>query len=124
MHILVIDDAITARMMIISFLKELGFSNIHSAEDGLKALSLMHEFDDLDLVFVDWNMPYMNGLDVIKTIRANQNYVQTQILMVTTETGMAKIVEALDAGANEYIMKPFTKDILLDKLNILGILTK
>lgn len=121
MLVLVVDDAVTARMMITSILKDMGFSQIRSAEDGVRALELLADGATPGLVFVDWNMPAMNGLELVKRLRADEAYSETRILMVTTETGMNHVAMALDAGADEYVMKPFTKDILLDKLRLLGI---
>lgn len=121
MNVMVIDDAVTARMMIISILREIGFKQIHAAEDGVRALQVLEGMDSPDLVFVDWNMPYMNGLELVRTLRSRATFDQTSIMMVTTETGMSNVIAALEAGADEYVMKPFTKDILLDKLKILGI---
>jgi two-component system chemotaxis response regulator CheY len=76
----------------------------------------------VSLVLADWNMPEMNGLDLVKQLRLNPDFSSVKVIMVTTETEVDHIVSALEAGANEYVMKPFTKDILKDKLELVGIL--
>lgn len=121
MKALIIDDAITVRMMTKAFLKELGFDDIHIAENGLEALEKLNESDDFALILVDWNMPLMNGLDFIKIVRQEPNYSDLKIMMMTTENSMDKIIEAMDAGINEYMMKPFSKEVLADKLQIMGV---
>lgn len=118
---MIVDDAVTARMMIASILRELGFDFIYEAENGKQALEKISELPPLELIFVDWNMPQLNGLELVQEIRKNPAYDQTKIMMVTTETSMNKVVEALEAGASEYIMKPFNKEILTDKLKIIGV---
>lgn len=122
---LIVDDAITARAMVANFLKGFGYGEIHTAANGYEALALAEELGEalgeVDLVVVDRNMPMMNGLELIRALRAGVIPDQTRILMMTTETGMDKILEALSAGANEYVMKPFTKEMLADKLVILGV---
>jgi len=122
MTVMIVDDAVTTRMAIGNILTEMGYQNIVTAENALEALVLANDITDLELLFVDWNMPYMTGLELIHTLRTRPIFQSTKILMVTTETGILKIVEALKAGANEYIMKPFTKEMLIDKLKILGLL--
>jgi len=74
------------------------------------------------LMLADWNMPEMNGLDLVKAVRKEPGYDSLKVLMVTTETEMEQMCQALEAGANEYVMKPFTKDILLEKLELVGML--
>ena len=76
----------------------------------------------VNLVLADWNMPEMNGLDLVKQLRQNPDFTSLKVIMVTTETEVDHIVSALEAGANEYVMKPFTKDILREKLEMVGIL--
>ena len=74
-----------------------------------------------DLVLVDWNMPVMNGLDFVRAVRSDPSHRKTPVMMVTTETESSQMGKALAAGANEYVMKPFTKDVIQEKLKILGI---
>ena len=76
---------------------------------------------DVELVLVDWNMPEMNGLDFIRAVRAQRAYDAVRILMVTSETESEQVTQALNAGANEYLMKPFNKDVLVAKLNLLDV---
>lgn len=121
MEILIVDDSLTARMMVQKFLNELGLGQAHVAEDGAQALLKAQKLAPLDLITLDWNMPEMDGFELLKALRENPQFAQTKILMITTETGMTKMVDALEAGANEYIMKPFTCEMLAEKLQIMGL---
>jgi two-component system chemotaxis response regulator CheY len=108
------------RMMLRRTLTELGYQ-VSEAATGTEALTLLASRPEPPaLLLVDWNMPEMNGLDLVKRVRGNPVYAPTRVMMVTTETEMEQIADALGAGADEYVMKPFTKDILADKLQILG----
>jgi len=118
---LVIDDSRAVRIIIGNFLREFGMEVIE-AGNGLEALEQLQRNPDIQLALVDWNMPQMNGLDFIKALRAQRAYDGIRILMVTTETESEQVAKALNAGANEYLMKPFTKDILLAKLSLLDVL--
>lgn len=120
MRALILDDSRTMRMIIGRIIRELGFE-IAEAGDGQQGLAKLEEIGAPDLMLVDWNMPEMNGYDFVKAVRANPAYNSAQIVMVTTESELGQITKALEAGANEYVMKPFTKDIIKDKLVILGI---
>jgi two-component system chemotaxis response regulator CheY len=115
---MVVDDSRAVRMILSRNLAELGY-DVCTAADGAEALALLHE--DLSLVLVDWNMPRMNGLEFLQKLRADPRFASVKVIMVTTETEMDQMVRALAAGANEYVMKPFTKDILTDKLRMLGL---
>lgn len=121
MRVMIVDDAVTARLKIHHLLNELGYTEVQLAESALQALDLFPILQGLDLLFVDWNMPEMSGLQLIKHVRSLPDYQATQIIMVTTETEMGYVIEALEAGANEYIMKPFSREMLRDKLQILGL---
>lgn len=102
-------------------LKELGFE-VREAGNGIEALDVMEaESNGVSLVLADWNMPEMNGLDLLKRLRQNPELSSLVIVMVTTETDLDQMAAALEAGANEYVMKPFTKDILVEKLELVGI---
>ena len=79
------------------------------------------EKNAVKLVLADWNMPEINGLDMLKRLRQNPEFASLVVIMVTTETELDQMVAALEAGANEYVMKPFTKDILVEKLDLVGI---
>ena len=122
MHALVVDDSRAMRMVLKKIMNEVGFE-VSEAGDGSEALIRLKELDGVDLMLVDWNMPVMDGLEFVRTVRENQSYDEVPVMMVTTEDGMDKIVEALEAGANEYVMKPFTADAIVGKLEILGIPT-
>ena len=117
---LVVDDSKTIRMIIRRILVELGYE-ICEAGNGLEALAVMAaEKDAVELVLADWNMPEMNGLELVKELRANRDLAYLKVIMVTTETEMGQMASALEAGANEYVMKPFTKEILKEKLALVG----
>ena len=92
------------------------------AANGREGLVRLHENPEIGLVLVDWNMPEMNGLDFIKAVRAQPAYRSLRIMMVTTETEQEQLRRALEAGADEYVMKPFTKEILVAKLSLLDVL--
>lgn len=118
---LVIDDSRPVRMIIGQILREFGM-DVLEAGDGTAALELVERHPGIELILVDWNMPNMNGLDFIRTIRADEAYRGVQILMVTSESHSAQVMEAMNAGANEYLMKPFNKEILAAKLNLMDVL--
>ncbi len=120
MRALVIDDSRAVRIIISQILRDLRMEVVEAA-NGLEALEQLKQHPDLDLVLVDWNMPEMNGLDFIRAVRSQRVYDAIRILMVTTETESAQVARALSAGANEYVMKPFTKDVLVAKLNLLDV---
>ena len=118
---LVVDDSRTLRIIIRRILLELGYE-VCEASNGREALEVLEaEKPDVDLVLADWNMPVMNGLELLKELRQDSEFCGLKVLMVTTETEMEHMKSAMDAGADEYVMKPFTRDILLEKLEIVGI---
>jgi two-component system chemotaxis response regulator CheY len=118
---LVVDDSRTIRMIIRRILVELGYE-VCEASNGREALDVLKaEEAAVDLVLADWNMPEMDGLELVKQLRKIPEYSSIKVIMVTTETEIAQMVSALEAGANEYVMKPFTKDILKEKLELVGI---
>lgn len=116
MKILVVDDFPTMRRIIRSLLKELGFNNVDEAEDGQEGLAKVNA-GGFEFVVSDWNMPNLNGLDMLKQIRANEATQALPVLMVTAEAKKDNIVAAAQAGANGYIVKPFTAATLEEKLN-------
>jgi two-component system, chemotaxis family, chemotaxis protein CheY len=120
MRALVIDDSRAVRIIIGGILRELGME-VLEARDGLEALEQVGRNPDLDLLLVDWNMPRMNGLDFIRAIRSQKTYDGARILMVTSEAQRDQVNLALGAGANEYLMKPFTKEVLMAKLSLLDV---
>lgn len=117
---MVIDDSRAIRMILSGILKELGFE-VAQAVNGKDALTQAENNRDLSLFLVDWNMPEMNGLEFVQAIRRDPHYAATPLMMVTTETEMSQVAKALEAGANEYVMKPFTKDMIQEKLQMMGI---
>jgi two-component system chemotaxis response regulator CheY len=121
MRALVIDDSRTVRIIIGTILRELGMEVLEAA-NGLEALEQMKLNPDVDLMLLDWNMPQMNGLDFLRAVRSQRGYDAVRILMVTSEAQSEQVTQALSAGANEYLMKPFSKDVLVAKLNLLDVL--
>jgi len=119
MRALVVDDSRSMRTIILKQLKELGFE-VHEAENGQEAMSRLHEVKNIHLVLLDWNMPEMDGLEVLSLIRAEPAYKEVRVMMVTTESEMSRLATALEAGASEYLMKPFDREALLEKLILLG----
>lgn len=118
---LIVDDSKAVRMVLARILKEFGYDVVEAA-NGREALELIETSQEsLSLVLADWNMPEVNGLDLLRTVRQNQAHASLAMVMVTSETHIDQMAAALEAGANEYVMKPFTKDILLDKLRLAGV---
>jgi two-component system chemotaxis response regulator CheY len=117
---LVVDDARTVRLILKRILEEAGYEAIE-AENGRDALAWLASGQNAHLVFVDWDMPEMNGLAFVKKVREQPLYRDVRLVMVTKETRLHNVKEALDAGADEYIMKPFTRDVVRDKLQLLGL---
>ena len=124
-HILVIDDSSAVRSLVKQQLTALGFRNVLEAEHGKEALEKLDSLSkvgvDVHLLICDWNMPEMNGLELVKQLRKDPTLASLKVLMVTTETEMGQMASSLEAGADEYVMKPFTKDILVEKLELVGI---
>jgi len=119
---MVVDDSKAIRMILSKTLMEVGYE-VCEAANGSEALSVFErEKTGISLVLVDWNMPQMNGLEFVKKLRSDPRYSSVILMMVTTETQVEQMVQALEAGANEYVMKPFTKEIIADKLRLLGVL--
>ncbi len=116
MKFLVVDDFSTMRRIIRNLLKELGYANVDEAEDGVAALALLKQ-GGFDFVVSDWNMPNMTGIELLRAIRADAAIKHLPVLMVTAEAKKENIVEAAQAGANGYVVKPFTAATLEEKLN-------
>lgn len=119
-HALVVDDSKVMRTIEARILKQLGFA-VSEAGHGQDALQVLGSQPDISLALVDWNMPVMNGLQLVQAIRAEARWGHVTLVMVTTESEIGNVEKALAAGANEYVMKPFTPEILLDKLTMLGL---
>jgi two-component system, chemotaxis family, chemotaxis protein CheY len=120
MRALVIDDSRTVRIIIGKILREMGME-VCEAGNGLEALEQLKRNPDVELLLVDWNMPEMNGFDFLRAVRSQRAYDAVRILMVTSEAQSEQVIMALNAGANEYLMKPFSKDVLMAKLNLLDV---
>lgn len=123
MKLLVVDDSSTMRRIIKNTLSRLGYTEILEAEDGAQAWEVMSdENSGVGILITDWNMPEMNGLELVKKVRGEQRYKDVPIIMVTTEGGKAEVITALKAGVNNYIVKPFTPQVLKEKLEaVLGV---
>ncbi|WP_083766708.1 chemotaxis response regulator CheY [Shewanella pealeana] len=115
MKILVVDDFSTMRRIIKNLLRDLGFNNTQEADDGSTALPMLQK-GDFDFVVTDWNMPGMQGIDLLKAIRADDNLKHLPVLMVTAEAKREQIITAAQAGVNGYVVKPFTAATLKEKL--------
>jgi two-component system chemotaxis response regulator CheY len=118
---LVVDDSRAVRMILSKTLKGLGY-DVREAANGIEALEIIAlEKTEVTLVLSDWNMPEMNGLELLKQLRRDPELASLVVIMVTTETELDQMAVALEAGANEYVMKPFTKEILVEKLQLAGV---
>jgi two-component system chemotaxis response regulator CheY len=113
--ILIIDDFATMRRILKNILKQLGFKNLVEADDGTTALNVL-ESQKIDLIISDWNMPKMTGLELLKKVRASTEYKKTPFLMVTAEAQKQNVIEAVQAGVSNYVVKPFTAEAISDKL--------
>jgi two-component system chemotaxis response regulator CheY len=119
---LIVDDSRAMRLILTRIMGELGFDTC-DAPNGREALSRVGSAGPFDVALVDWNMPEMNGYDFLVALRADAVYQSLPVIMVTTETETAQVARALEAGANEYVMKPFTKDVIRGKLDLLQLIT-
>lgn len=117
---LLVDDSKMIRMLLGDIMHAFGFETFE-AEDGRAALEVLEAEGFVDVVLLDWNMPRMDGYELLRVLRGDARYSALKIMMVTTESEMAQIARALDAGADEYIMKPFNDEIIHSKLELLGL---
>lgn len=113
---LVVDDSVTMRRIVVNSLRNLGYDNYVEAGDGKEALDKLGADGNINFVITDWNMPVLSGLDLVKTIRKDEKISKIPILMVTTRGVKEDILEALQARVNNYIVKPFTPQILKEKI--------
>lgn len=113
---LVVDDSVTMRRIVINSLKNIGYEDVVEASDGKEAISRLMTNDAINFVITDWNMPNYSGLDLTKMIRQDPKFANLPILMVTTRGVKEDILQALQAGVNNYIVKPFTPQILKEKI--------
>jgi len=119
MRALVVDDSRAMRAILRRILREFG-CDVLEAGNGREGLDCLRMFGAPDLALVDWNMPEMNGLDFLRAVRKERTYDAMRLMMVTTENEIDRVTEALGVGASEYVMKPFTREVILEKLQILG----
>lgn len=120
MRALVVDDSRAMRMILSRVLREHGFE-VLEAGDGQQALDVLSGTEVPDVALIDWNMPVMNGLDLVLSLRREAAYSSMRLVMVTTESESSQVVRAIEAGAEEYLFKPFTPEAVLDKLAMLGL---
>ena len=116
--VLVVDDSKAIRQIEKKYLEEMGFEVIE-AEHGEEALKILEENSDIKLIILDWHMPVMNGYEFLKKVRSNPKWNDIKIMMVTTENQQKSVIDAIMAGANEYLMKPFDKEMLETKIKYL-----
>jgi len=122
LKILVVDDSSTMRRIIKNTLARLGYKDILEGGDGVEGWDAMNANADIEMLITDWNMPEMNGLELVKKVRADERFTDLPIIMVTTEGGKAEVITALKAGVNNYIVKPFTPQVLKEKLGaVMGV---
>ena len=115
MKILIVDDFSTMRRIIKNLLRDLGFTNTQEADDGSTALPMLQN-GDFDFLISDWNMPQMKGIDLLKSVRSDDRLKNLPVLLVTAEAKREQIIEAANAGVNGYVVKPFTAEILKEKI--------
>jgi two-component system chemotaxis response regulator CheY len=120
MDALVVDDSRVMRLIVRRVLVDLGFE-VSEAGDGVEALERLQADGMPDVVLIDWNMPRMNGLELVRAIRSDRCYDEMRLVMVTTEGEASQMGLALSEGADEYVMKPFTPEVLIDKLALVGL---
>ena len=116
MNILVVDDFATMRRIVRNILKQLGYENILEADDGANALEVLKR-EKIQFIISDWNMPQMSGIELLKTVRATEEWKDLPFLMVTAEGQKENVIEAVKHRVNNYIVKPFTPEILMEKIN-------
>jgi len=122
LKLLVVDDSSTMRRIIKNTLARLGYKDILEGADGVEGWSQIDSNPDVDMLITDWNMPEMNGLELVKKVRADERFADLPIIMVTTEGGKTEVITALKAGVNNYIVKPFTPQVLKEKLGaVMGV---
>jgi len=117
---LVIDDSATTRKILKRMLAKLGFEDTVEAANGQEGLDRLREMVTSDLVLVDWNMPVMDGISFVRAVRSEREFDSIPLVMVTTNNDIESVGQALEAGASEFIMKPFTEDVIREKLELLG----
>lgn len=122
MRAMVVDDSRAMRSLLRKILDENGFEVVAEAENGREALDKLNALGAIDLTLLDWNMPVMNGYELLCEVRKDPKWSSMRVMLVTTETEASQILRALDAGADEYLIKPFAKEALREKLSVMGLL--
>ncbi len=117
---LVVDDSRVIRTIVGRSLQQLGFET-EEAANGCEGITLLEKGNLPAMMMVDWNMPAMSGLEMVRAVRANRAWDEVKLIMITSENESERVQEALEAGADEYIMKPFSKEMIQEKLLLLGI---
>ncbi len=117
MKVLVVDDFATMRRIVKNILRQIGFTNIVEADDGTTAWELLNKDDSIQFIVSDWNMPQMTGIELLRKVRASEEFADLPFLMVTAEAQQENIIEAVQAKVSNYIVKPFTPDTLGQKIN-------
>jgi two-component system, chemotaxis family, chemotaxis protein CheY len=121
MNALIIDDSLAMRRILGKIMAGLGFETIE-ARDGAEGLAVfLEKADTIEVTLVDWNMPVMTGIEFVEEVRSKNEYDNHKLMMVTTETEPSRMARALMAGVDEFVMKPFTQEILVDKLKLIGV---
>jgi two-component system, chemotaxis family, chemotaxis protein CheY len=121
MRAMIVDDSRAMRSLLRKLMQENGFEVVAEAENGRDALEHLKRLPFVDLTLLDWNMPIMNGYELLCEVRKNPAWKEMRVMLVTTETEASQILRALDAGADEYLIKPFVKEALREKLNVMGL---
>jgi len=117
MKVMIVDDSSTMRRILKNCLTKLNFETIVEAGDGLEAQLVLEQNKDVALALVDWNMPNMTGYELLQVIKANDDYKNIKVIMVTTESEKTNVVMAIKAGASNYVIKPFTPEIIAEKIS-------
>ena len=116
MKILVVDDMLTMRRIVKNIMKQLGFANVEEAENGQEALTKLRA-ESFGFIISDWNMPVMTGIELLRAVRADEKLKAIPVLMVTAEAQKENLIEAIQAGVSNYIVKPFTAEVLQEKMS-------
>lgn len=117
---MVVDDSRTIRRILTRTLHDLGYETVEAGNGAEAWATLSGRSQGVNLILLDWNMPEMTGIEFLRKLRSDTRFDSVKLMMVTTETQPEQMIEALEAGANEYVMKPFTREILEDKLRLIG----
>ncbi|HIE04961.1 MAG TPA: response regulator [Candidatus Latescibacteria bacterium] len=116
LKILVVDDSVTMRRILINILRMVGFDQVVEAEDGVEAWAKLQSEEGIGLILTDWNMPNMGGLEFVKKVRGDPRFGEVPIIIVTVRGVKEDVIEAMKAGVNNYIVKPFTPQVLREKI--------